>query len=139
MGASGGRHEPVVTNPARGGKSTDAQARFRRGAHEMAINWSGWATFGKDKPAAKVSVKSYRVGRNADGRLEIFAFGTDRALWQKWQVAPNGGWSTWKALGTPVEDIFATSAFSVGQSLDGRQELFVMGHDDALWHIWQRR
>ena len=38
-------------------------------------------------------------GRNADGRLEVFARGTDNALWHIWQTAPNNGWSGWASLG----------------------------------------
>jgi len=39
------------------------------------------------------------VASNADGRLEGFVRGTDRALWHIWQTAPNGGWSGWSSLG----------------------------------------
>jgi subtilisin family serine protease len=35
----------------------------------------------------------------AGGRLEVFARGADHALWHKWQVVPNGGWSGWASLG----------------------------------------
>jgi 2-iminobutanoate/2-iminopropanoate deaminase len=55
-----------------------------------------------DRPASNVRIRSHNVGRNADGRLEIFGVGDNNALWQKWQVAPNGGWSGWKTLGTPM-------------------------------------
>jgi hypothetical protein len=33
------------------------------------------------------------VGRNVDGRLELFARGTDGAIWHTWQKAPNDGWA----------------------------------------------
>ena len=39
------------------------------------------------------------VAQNADGRLEVFARGTDKALWHIWQTAPNNGWSGWASLG----------------------------------------
>src|SRR5258708_5728022 len=61
----------------------------------------------KGKPSSDVGIISHVVGKNADGRLEIFAVGEDKTLWQKWQVAPNNGWSdTWKTLGRPVSDMF---------------------------------
>jgi hypothetical protein len=44
-------------------------------------------------PSSNVNIQSHFVGRNADGRQEIFVLGDDNALWQKWQVAPNNGWS----------------------------------------------
>ncbi|MEW2401774.1 hypothetical protein [Streptomyces sp. NPDC046862] len=42
------------------------------------------------------------VFRNADGRLEVFARGTDGALWHTWQTRPNGGWGGWATLGGQV-------------------------------------
>ncbi|WP_079079115.1 hypothetical protein [Streptomyces sp. DSM 15324] len=33
------------------------------------------------------------------GRLEIFARGSDGAVWHKWQTAPSNGWSGWESLG----------------------------------------
>jgi len=73
------------------------------------------------------------VGRNADGRLEIFVVGTDQALYDKWQTTVNGSWSdgwtnfggSW--LGDPA----------VGQNADGRFEIFGVGTDHALYHRWQ--
>jgi hypothetical protein len=53
------------------------------------------------------------VSRNQDGRLEVFARGTDGALWHKWQLAPNSGWSGWASEGgvisggTDDDDLFA--------------------------------
>ena len=39
------------------------------------------------------------MANDADGRLEVFARGTDNALWHIWQTAPNNGWSGWASLG----------------------------------------
>jgi len=36
------------------------------------------------------------VGRNQDGRLEVFGVGRDKSLWHNWQTAPNNGWSGWQ-------------------------------------------
>jgi len=54
--------------------------------------WSGWYSLGG------VLTSDPAVGRNADGRLEVFVTGTDGALWRKWQVTPNGSWSGWALL-----------------------------------------
>jgi hypothetical protein len=94
-----------------------------------------WAE--KGKPSPNVGIKSHVVGRNADGRQEIFAVGGDNALWQKWQVAPNSGWSEWKTLGTPARDTSLTDQFTVGRNEDGRQEVFAGGSDGNVWQIWQ--
>jgi hypothetical protein len=50
----------------------------------------------------------------------MFTVGDDRALWQKWQVEPNGGWSEWKSLGTPALGTGLTERFTVGRNQDGR-------------------
>lgn len=98
--------------------------------------WSeGWRS--KDSPSANVGITSHVVSTNADGRLEIFAVGDDNALWQKWQVAPNSGWSAWKTLGTPASDTAVTDQFTVGRNQDGRQEVFTVGSDGNVWQIWQ--
>jgi C1A family cysteine protease len=93
---------------------------------DQAKGWSGWASEGG------VLTSRIAVGRNADGRLELFVRGTDGAVWHKWQVAPNSSWSGWASEGGVI-----TSNISVGQNADGRMELFVRGTDNALWHKWQ--
>jgi acylphosphatase len=72
------------------------------------------------------------VSSNLDGRIEVFAQGTDGALWHIWQKAPNSGWSSWQSLGGWITQP------TVGQNADGRLEVFARGADGALWHIWQK-
>jgi peptidoglycan hydrolase-like protein with peptidoglycan-binding domain/acylphosphatase len=86
----------------------------------------GWSSLGG------VITSNIAVGRNADGRLEIFARGTDNALWHKWQTAPNNGWSGWASLGGAI-----TTDPVVAQNADGRLEVFARGTDNAVWHKWQ--
>ena len=98
--------------------------------------WSdSWRS--KGAPSSRVRLKLHVVGRNADGRQEIFALGDDNAIWQKWQLAPNNGWSDWKSLGTPASNITLTAQFTVGRNQDGRQEIFAAGNDGNVWQIWQ--
>ena len=65
------------------------------GAGRTAPNgvWSGWA------PLDGIITSEPLCTRNADRRLEVFARGTDNALWHIWQTAPNNGWSSWASLG----------------------------------------
>src|SRR5262245_40572356 len=69
------------------------------------------------------------VGRNLDGRLEVFARGTDNAIFNNWQTAPNSTWSGWASLGGAL-----TTPATVGQNGDGRLEIFAIGMDNAVWH-----
>jgi hypothetical protein len=89
--------------------------------------WSGWASLG-----GNLKLTAPAVGRNADGRIEVFACTSDNALWHIWQTAPNNGWSNWERLGGVV---LGTPA--VVETVDGRLEVFVRGSDWRLWHIWQ--
>jgi acylphosphatase len=86
----------------------------------------GWASLGG------IITSNIGSSRNADGRLEIFARGTDNALWHQWQTAPNNGWSGWASLGGII-----TSDPVLALNADGRMEVFVRGSDNAVWHQWQ--
>ncbi len=60
------------------------------------------------------------VARNADGRLEVFAVGTDRALIHIWQEKPgHAPWSGWESLGASIH-----KAPAVCRNADGRLEVF---------------
>ena len=87
-------------------------------------SWSNWAglTGGITEIATAV---------NQDGRIEVFAIGTDRALNHIWQTSPGGPWSSWAGLGGGITEI-ATAV-----NRDGRIEVFAIGTDTALNHIWQ--
>jgi hypothetical protein len=78
---------------------------------------------------ADAAVRQAAIG--SVGRLEVFARGTDKAIWHIWQTAPNNGWSGWASMGGWVDIIKS------GRNLDGRLELFARGADKAIWHIWQ--
>ncbi len=47
-----------------------------------------------------------QASQNADGRIEAFARGSDKALWHIWQTAPNNGWSRWGSLGGWIDLLF---------------------------------
>ena len=64
----------------------------------------------------------------ANGRLDVFARGTDSALWHKWF---DGGWSDWESLGGVL-----TSEPAVCSWASGRLDVFARGTDSALWHKW---
>jgi hypothetical protein len=78
---------------------------------------------------AEAAVRAARSGVN--GRMEVFARGTDKAVWHLWQTAPNNGWSGWASLGGWVDIIRSA------RNADGRLEVFARGSDKAVWHRWQ--
>jgi hypothetical protein len=73
--------------------------------------WSGWVSEGA--AGGGFTDAAPELGRNGDGRLELFAVARDGNLWHKWQTAASNGWSGWVALGQPgatatttVPDVF---------------------------------
>jgi hypothetical protein len=78
------------------------------------------------------------AGKNADGRLEVFAIGDDGVLYHIWQTVPNAtliGWSAWAALGNGYA--VGSSGPAVGVNADGRLEVFAEGSEGYLYHAWQ--
>ncbi|HEX8103237.1 MAG TPA: C1 family peptidase [Solirubrobacteraceae bacterium] len=92
---------------------------FRMAYGSCGIDNSMWAATGivQDRPTG--------------GRLEVFARGSDKALWHIWQTAPSNGWSGWASMGGIIDQPV------IARNADGRLEVFVIGADHALWHIWQ--
>lgn len=70
--------------------------------------------------------------RNADGRVEIFARGSNNALYHCWETTPGGKFSAWQSL-----DGVLTGYPAVGRNVDGRLEVFARGTGNALYHRWQ--
>lgn len=74
------------------------------------------------------------VGRNSDGRLEVFA--SDGAtVYHKWQSVTGNGWSNWVSLGDPPGDF--PVQLRVGSNADGRLEVFTVAYDGTIGHRWQ--
>ena len=97
-------------------------------------SWSGWNSLG-NPPAGTITPC---VAQNQDGRLEVFGLGLDGALWHIWQTSPNNGWSGWDTLGAPGPGVpIPGPNCCVSNNQDGRLEVFVIGADASLWHIWQ--
>lgn len=93
--------------------------------------WSGWAAM-----PGGTFVSGPAVGRNADGRLEVFAVATGGLIRHAWQTAPNGGWSGWANAGGPAAG-FTNDSPAVATNADGRLEVYGVGSDRDLYHVWQ--
>jgi hypothetical protein len=92
--------------------------------------------FSHGTPAGTLLTNKPALAANADGRLELFVIGTDGNLYSIAQTAPSNGWTTWSSLGAP-SGVKLLSSPAVKASNDGRLELFVVGDDGALHHLWQ--
>jgi len=66
----------------------------------------------------------------APGRLDVFARGTDNALWHKWW--DGSSWSGWQQLGA---NPFSSDPAAVSWG-PNRIDVFVQGTDNALYHKW---
>lgn len=67
------------------------------------------------------------VASNAGGRLEVFARGTDNALWHNWQL-DNGEFGGWASLGGTL-----LGGAAAGLNQSGRMSVFHRGTDSGLW------
>jgi hypothetical protein len=101
-------------------------------AWQTCIN-CGWATFASlGSIGGGFNNQMVKVGRNLDGRLEIFAVANDCHMYHAWQVAANSYWSQWTSLGGCW-----SSGLTVGRNSDGRLEVFAVGQNGSLYHGWQ--
>jgi hypothetical protein len=80
---------------------------------------SPWANLGGTATAVSSA-------RNADGSQQVFAVGTDNAVWVRTQAA-NGGWGYWTSLGG------VTDGLTVTENGAGWQDVFAMGGDGSVW------
>jgi hypothetical protein len=95
--------------------------------------WSHWENLGHgilvNRP--NFAPADLTMGRNADGRLEVFWRGSDNRIYHVWQVAPNSSWSGLEEL--PGGGLTLRPPSVVSDAL-GRLDVFVIGLDGGLWH-----
>jgi hypothetical protein len=106
-----------------------------------ALTLVGSAALPGAQTAARAEVVGYvthQIGagaacRNTDGRMEIFALGSDAAVWQDTQSAVNAStWNGWSSLNGTVNAIPVC-----GQESDGQLEVFDTSSSGAVWHNLQ--
>ena len=66
-----------------------------------------------------------------DGRTEVFALGSDSAIWHNYWDTTTTAWSGWASLGGS----FATGVGTITWS-DGTGELFATDAAGDIWHSW---
>ena len=86
-------------------------------------SWHGWESLGG------ILESPPRVVAWGPNRLDIFARGTDSALWHRcWN---GSAWVGWESLGGII-----TSSPEVVSWGTNRLDIFALGTDHALWHRW---
>jgi hypothetical protein len=88
-----------------------------------AASWGGWESLGG------ILESPPRVVAWAPNRLDIFAVGTDSALWHQWW--DGAAWGGWESLGGILESPPKGVSWSAN-----RLDVFGVGTDSALWHRW---
>jgi hypothetical protein len=95
--------------------------------------WSAWVS--EDSAGGGFTDAAPELGRNGDGRLELFAVARDGNLWHKWQTAASNGWSGWASLGQPGVTTATTTVPDVVEATKQNAEtLLHAAHLLALFH-----
>jgi len=105
--------------------------------------WSDWLSH--DAPPDADGLRwCPTVASGADGHLDVFVVGDDLqpdglgsggALHRISPRARNGGLSRWHSYPTGGPNLFGSPA--VVRSAEGHLQVFALGDDGALWHMWQ--
>jgi hypothetical protein len=119
--------QPGSTNCSHQGMRNNYKAGVQDLIDKLGIAY--WTTL---EPDAPVSSTSDRLGTNTDGRVELFALGTDGSLVHRWQSKPNHPFQGWGDLGGALAGLPV-----VESSADGRLEIFAVDVGGQLAHRWQ--
>lgn len=85
-----------------------------------------------------IGIGHFAVVANADGRLEVFAPGSDRRIWHAWEESPEGAWSEWASFDLPRVTPWSPEDVHAAANLDGTIEVYVKnGGNGDLYHIVQ--
>jgi len=92
------------------------------------IVWTPWTQIERS-----AKIQQMAIGKNKDGRLEVFAITDSSDVAHLAQVPPNLGWaSAW----SPFPGIKATQ-IAVANNQDGRLEVFIIDVNGLIHHNWQ--
>lgn len=103
--------------------------------------WAEWESLGDPLNGAGGPHHPAGLGRNQDGRMEVFIpSGYSPEVWYRSQKQPEGyDWNEWRSLGFPSgEGAVGAQPPTVARNKDGRLEVYLaLGTD--IWHTWQSR
>src|SRR4029078_9599114 len=97
--------------------------------------WSpGWENRGGISSAVQFN-SNIAATSSTDGRFELFAVGTDNAMYHLWYQNSMGWSKKWESLGKPAGGQFKFGP-GASSSTQGRIEVFAVGTDNAMHHKW---
>jgi hypothetical protein len=115
----------------------DHAVYYARETSSSSASYTGFTSLGGSAQWETGSKKTLAVNHEADGRLTLFAIGTDNTPRYLDQVSPAFGpnyWSTsssWQSMTGAAQDI------AVGRMANGALEVFVVGMNGHLYSQWQ--
>ena len=81
------------------------------------------------------NLKMLGVGRNADGRLEVFGVNSAGLIFHTWQTTPGGDWiGSWSEMFSAGDNL---AMLDVASNQDGRLEVFGVNSAGLIFHTWQ--
>ncbi len=101
---------------------------------EAAPGWQHWFQVSpqvKMQPGATVTA----LWRSNDTHLDLFATGTDGAVWSTWWEA-SPGWQHWFLINPQVKMQPGATVTALWRSNDTHLDLFATGTDGAVWSTW---
>jgi hypothetical protein len=90
---------------------------------QIPLQWWPWQSLGGIVLSAPEAVA------RGPNRLDVFAVGTDHAMWHRWW--DGNAWGGWESLGGVLTS--RPNAVAWGPN---RLDAFVVGTDNAVWHRW---
>ncbi len=101
---------------------------------EAAAGWQSWFLIHpevKVQPGATVTA----LWRSSETHLDLFAAGTDGAIWSTWWEG-TPGWQPWFLIHPEVKMQPGASVSALWRSNDTHLDLFAAGTDGAVWSTW---
>lgn len=110
------------------------------GVGENGELWEGsifmpWQTLGRPQNGIRTYLDPM-IGRNKDGRLEIFVIDSFGEFWKRYQLKSNLSWSNWVPLPQrPTNSEIVKPEIVVNK--DGRMEIFYLDSYREIYHTYQ--
>ena len=90
---------------------------------EIPLRWWPWHSLGG------IVLSAPEVAAWGPNRMDVFAVGTDHAMWHRWW--DGNAWGGWESLG----GVLASPPSAVAWA-PNRLDVFAVGTDHAMWHRW---